>query len=299
MFPDANLRDNRKHPQMANRSTNRVKAQQQFESARRKAKIHALLAAVSGKKDDLLSYDAIRQKIKMSGLHRRYRDDIPLSAIKGSVGRYQDFNDEFFPLSDSNEKRWVRLRVVQEEEGLPPIEVYKVSGVYFVLDGNHRVSIAKEMGMDTIEAFVQEFRTNIDITPDDDYDRVILKAERAEFLEQTHLDRLFPDLDFSVSVPGRYPVLFEHIRVHQYFMGLEQKRDIPFDEAVCSWVENVYLPAIADIRRARVLVDFPGRTETDLYLWLKQNAARISPARGCSGWLRQMYIVIHHFITRK
>lgn len=153
--------------------------------------------------------------------------------------------------------------------------------------------------METIEANVQAFRSNIDITPDDDLDQVILKAERAEFMEETKLDSLYPDLDFSVSVPGRYPILYEHIRVHQYYLGLEQQRDIRFEEAVRSWVENVYLPAIEDIRQARVLTEFPGRTATDLYLWLKKNASRITEAKGCSGWLQHLAIVLQQFNSRK
>ena len=284
---------------MTEKQATRVKAQQAFDHARRRAKMHALLGTITGKKKDLLSYEAVRQKVKPFGLHRQYRDDIPLDAIVGSVGRYQDFNEEFLPLTDSDAQRWIRLKVAQEEEGLPPIEVYKISNVYFVLDGNHRVSIAREMGMETIEANVQSFRANIDINPEDDLDEVILKAERAEFLEETGLDSLYPTLDFSVSVPGRYPTLYEHIRVHQYYLGLEQQRDIAFEEAVRSWVEKVYLPAIEDIRRARVLIDFPGRTATDLYLWLKQNAARISEASCCSGWLQHVVIVLYQFLKRK
>lgn len=284
---------------MTEQQATRVIAQQAFDRARRRAKVQALVAAVTGKKNTLMSYETVRQKVKASGLHRQYRDEIALEAIVGSVGRYQDFNEEFLPLSDDAEQRWVRVKVAQEEEGLPPIEVYKISNVYFVLDGNHRVSIAREMGMETIEANVQAFRANVDISPEDDLDAVIIKAERAEFFEETKLDTLFPELDFSVSVPGRYPVLFEHIRVHQYYLGLEQLRDIPFEEAVCSWVENVYLPAIADIRKARVLIDFPGRTETDLYLWLKKNAARISEAQGCGGWLYHVWMVVLQFLRRK
>jgi len=296
----SNLKENSKERKlMSEYSALQVKAQQAFEHARRKAKLQALIGMLTGRKNKLIPYDVVRRRIKAKGLHRQYRDDIPLDAIVGSVGRYQDFNEDFFPLTDSNEQRWVRLKVAQEREGLPAIEVYQISDVYFVLDGNHRVSIAREMGMERIDANVQEFRTNIHITPEDDLEEVILKAERAEFMEQTRLDAFFSDLDFSVSLPGRYPILYEHIRVHQYYLGLEQQRDIPFEEAVCSWVENVYLPAIADIRRARVLMEFPGRTETDLYLWLKENAALLSDAKGCSGWIVQFYLVVRKIFNRE
>ena len=65
-----------------------------------------------------------------------------------------------------------------------------------------------------------------DITPD----QLILKAEYAEFLERTNLDKLRPEADLTITAPGKYEDLCEHIQVHQYFMGLDQKRDIPFEE---------------------------------------------------------------------
>ena len=266
-----------------------VKAHQAFERARRRAKIQSIVAAITGRKNKLIPYDIVRRRVKAYNLCQQYVDEIPIDAIIGSVGRYNDFNEEFLPLSDNAENRWVRLKMVQENEGLPPIDVYKLSDVYFVLDGHHRVSIAKEMGAETIEANVSVLNSKIEIDRKDDLKEVIIKAERAEFLEQTKLDSMYPDLDFSVSIPGKYPVLYEHIRVHQYYLGLELKRDIGFSEAVRSWVENVYSPVIHDIRSVKVLIDFPGRTEADLYLWLKENASSLSPSIGCSGWIYRFF----------
>ena len=36
-------------------------------------------------------------------------------------------------------------------------------------------------------------------------------------------------------------------------------------------MDNVYCPAVKAIREEQLLKDFPGRTETDLYLWLKKH----------------------------
>ena len=220
----------------------------------------------------MLSYEKITQEIKTSGLYRRYIAEIPLNAIVGSVGRYQDFDDQFLPLDDSDAQRWARVKLAQTMTGLPPIEVYKISDVYFILDGNHRVSIAKEMGLPTIEAYVNEMRTNIKITPNDDLEDVLFKAERAAFFEETRLDHIYPHLNFDVTLPGRYKELFEHIIVHQYYLGLDYQRDISLEEAVRSWVENVYLPAINRIGHSGIIRAFSGRTQTDLYLWIKKNS---------------------------
>ncbi|NIN69700.1 MAG: transcriptional regulator, partial [Anaerolineae bacterium] len=68
------------------------------------------------------------------------------------------------------------------------------------------------------------------------------------FLEHTRLDKLRPEADLSLTVPGRYGTLEEHIEVHRYFMGLEQQREIPYEEAVTHWYDTVYLPVVEVIQ---------------------------------------------------
>jgi len=256
---------------MENERAGLFSALNDFRRARRKANLRKLTARIQGKQRELLSFEKVKQEAKVTGLYKRYLDDIPVGAIIGSVGRYQDFDDQFLPLDDSDAGRWARVKLAQETEGLPPIEVYKISDVYFVLDGHHRVSIARDLAMDTIEAYVNPMRANIEISPEDDYDDIILKAERADFLAKTRLGEIFPDMEFSVTLPGRYKKLFEHILVHQYYLGLERERDIPLEEAVRSWVKNVYRPAVTGIDSSGLLRAFAGRTQADMYLWIKDN----------------------------
>jgi hypothetical protein len=180
------------------------------------------------------------------------------------------------PLQDKTEDRWKRLeQAVASLKGLPPIDVYKIGDVYFVLDGNHRVSVARQFGATHIEAYVTEFPTNVSISPADRPDDIIVKIEYAGFLERTHLDELRPDADVRASVPGQYRRLEEHIDVHRYFMGIEQEREIPYKEAVAHWYDTVYLPAVNIIREQDLLRDFPNRTEADLYLWLLEHRAEL------------------------
>jgi nucleotide-binding universal stress UspA family protein len=74
-----------------------------------------------------------------------------------------------------------------------------------------------------------------------------------------------------LTVPGGYGQLLEHIQVHRYFMGLEQKREISIEQAAGHWYEHVYLPVVEIIRGRGVLRDFSDRTETDLYLWISEH----------------------------
>ena len=266
---------------MENDRARYLSALHDFHQARRRAKLQSLTALISGKHEKLLSYDEVKRHIKVYGFRRRYLAEVPLDSIVGSVGRYLDFNKKFLPLTDSDAERWARVKLTQEQKGLPPIEVYKIGEMYFVIDGNHRVSVARQMKITTIEANVSEFRTNFEIKPDDDLEDLILKTERAELFDEMGLERFSPDFDFEVTEPGGYKELFEHITVHHYYLGLEQQRDIPIERAVNSWVKNIYCPVIRAIRQLGILRDFPDRTESDLYLWLKKHQVELA---GALGW---------------
>ncbi len=253
------------------RPSTRVAAIQQFRRARRNARINKLLSVLQGKQDDLLLFDEVRQTLDLAHPNTEKLKDIPLDAIVGTVNRYHDFNRKFNPLQDSDVDRWANVKGLAETTGLDPIEVYQVGDIYFVLDGNHRVSVARHLGSETIEAYVKEFRTKVQLAPEDDLEDVILKAEWTELMEDTGLDEVCPDTEIRVTVPGRYREILDHIEVHKYYMGLEQDREVPMEEAAHSWVHNVYGPAVDSIREYDLLKDFPGRTEADLYLWIKKH----------------------------
>jgi len=247
-----------------------------FRDARRHAALERILARLTGNSAELLSYDAVRKKLKTQGRVSRGVQDVPLDKIIGSVDRYEDFTRKFTPLQDSDESRWARVEVaVSSAAGLPPVDLYQIGDAYFVLDGNHRVSVARQLGATHIQAHVIEIQTRVPLAADDTPSDLILKAEYAEFLASTRLDKLRPKADLTVSAPGSYPMLIEHINVHRYFMGIERRRSISYEDAVIDWYDKVYLPVVQIIRERGVLRQFPGRTETDLYLWLSQHRAEL------------------------
>ena len=197
-------------------------------------------------------------------------------------GRYTDFTRDFLPREEINEHRWARImREASGLKGLPPIEVYQIGEAYFVRDGNHRVSVARKMGAPMIEAYVTKVKTKVNITPETDPDDLIIKAEYLEFLETTQLDALRPEAEIVFTNPGQYPILLEHIAVHHYFMGLDQKRDIDYEEAVTHWYDTVYKQVVQIIREQGILRYFPDRTEADLYLWISRHQAELED---CLEW---------------
>ncbi|NIS81042.1 MAG: universal stress protein [Anaerolineales bacterium] len=252
-----------------------------FRRARRRASLERILARLTGRSIELLSYDEVRKQLRAFERGRIELRDIPLEAIVGSVGRYSDFTRNFLPRSDSDAERWARVKVaVTDQSGVPPIEVYQIGDAYFVRDGNHRVSIARQLGSTHIEAYVTEVESKVLLSPDDQADDLIMKAEYADFLEKTQFDRLWPDADLSLTAPGKYPLLEEQIRVHRHCIGLEQECEIPYEEAVNLWYEQTYLPVVEVIRERGILRDFPQRTEADLYLWVSEHRATLTETLG-------------------
>ncbi|MBC8449701.1 MAG: universal stress protein [Chloroflexi bacterium] len=257
-----------------------VAAVNDFHQARRRVALEEIMARLTGRSADLLSYEEVRQKLRAREGARQELADIPLDAIVGSVGRYRDFTRSFLPRLRGGE-RWARVKIaVTGLTGLPPIRVYRIGDAYFVQDGHHRVSVAREIGATHIQAYVTEVHSKVPLSPEVQPDELILKAEYAEFLERAGLDELRPQADLSVTVPGQYQVLEEHIEVHRYFMGLEQQQEIPYEEAVAHWYDQVYLPVVQAIQERGVLRDFPVRTEADLYLWLAEHRAALQEELG-------------------
>ncbi len=264
---------------------NYLSALQDFNNARRKASIQEILARLAGKSSELLSYEEVAEKLKLNVRTERGIFDIPLKAIVGSVGRYNEFSRDFLPLKSDDQIRWARVKTLVDDPsstGLPPIEVYKVGEVYFVLDGNHRVSIARQEGFEFVMAHVIEVKTDIPLTADTQPDDLIIKAEYADFLDQTGFANLRPGVDLSVTVPGQYDKLLEHIQVHRYFMGIDFQRDIPYPEAVGHWYDNVYTSITEPVRERGLMRWFPGRTETDLYLLVSEYRAGLESELGWS-----------------
>jgi len=259
------------------------RAIEDFKSARSKAEFQRLWSSITGKSETLLPYDEISKKLHATNLSSKGLKDIPVDAILGSVNRYQDFNRNFLPLHDEDMQRWARVKAAMTSpgsSGLPPIRVYKIGEVYFVLDGNHRVSIARQMGIGKIEAYVTEIRSRVSFTAEDSPEDIILKAEYANFLDETQIDEILPDVDFKLTFPGQYQTLKEHIRVHRHYMGIEQSREIPWDEAVRHWYDKVYQPIAKAIREQQILEEFPDRTETDLYIWVLDHQTYMSEELG-------------------
>jgi hypothetical protein len=148
------------------------------------------------------------------------------------------------------------------------VVLYKVGEVYFVVDGHHRVSVARKQGQIFIEAEVRECATRVNITPNIRPEDLEILENKVNFLERTSIDELIPEANIKLTIPDGFDRMLEHIAVHRYFMGLDWKRDISEEEAIRHWYDTVYMPIVRVIRETDILSEFSNKTEGDLYLWI-------------------------------
>lgn len=246
-----------------------MRSRADYTAARTKASFRQLLAFLTGRRNDLLSFEQVREKLRIGGPIYRGVQTVRVDHIVGSVNRYKDFDRAFLPRQDFTADRWQRVnRAWYEDVSLPPVLLYKVGEVYFVVDGHHRVSVAREQGQEFIDAEVRECQVKVPVTPDLQPEDLELLGGKVEFLERTGLDRRRPGAQIDVTLLGGYERLLEHIAVHRYFMGLDFQRDVLEEEAVGHWYDEVYVPVVNVIRESGLLEAFPGKTEGDFYLWV-------------------------------
>jgi uncharacterized ParB-like nuclease family protein len=244
-------------------------AQEDFERAYRRGFWRKLSSWFTGQSNELLPFHAVRERIPIRGQHYLGLQEVPVEQIVGSLGRYRDFDRAFLPKQARTRSRWVSIDSAHIEDViLPPVDLFKIGEIYFVRDGNHRISVARERGQEFMDAYVIEIDVPVPMTADVELDDLDLKAEYAAFLEQTNLDDIRPQAEIELTLPGEYERLLEHISVHRWYLGEGRGSEVPYDQAVASWFDNVYSPMVALIDEHHLLNDFPDRTQADLYLWI-------------------------------
>jgi hypothetical protein len=248
------------------------KASYDFSRARGKAILSQIQNFLNTDRDRLLSFNDVKDILKPKNQVYRGSQTVPIKMIVGSEGRYHDFNKFFLPRKEHLRHRWERVDEAHILDIiLPSILLYEIGGVYFVRDGNHRVSVAKSQGVEFIDAEVISLTTEVNIKPSmtvEDLRHALIEYEKNIFYEKTSFGKLTNYNDLNFSSPGRYDVIYNHILVHKYFLNENREDEIPFSEALVSWYNGVYDPVIKIIRAQLLLANFPGRTEADLYVWI-------------------------------
>jgi len=246
--------------------------EEDFLKARNKAFFNEIQHLLNPEEAKLISLNDVKNLIKPSAETYVGMKVIPVDKIIGSEGRYKDFDNNFFPKSSHLKTRWEKIDdAAIKQIDLPPIKVYEIAGLYFVRDGNHRVSVAKSRGTEFIDAEVVSLQSEIKLKNANninDMIRQIIQFEKRTFYMETSFGDITDYWCLDFTTPGKYDLIYNHILTHKYYINQSKTEEISMEEAVLSWFYTVYLPVIRFLDERRVMKHFKKRTESDLYVWI-------------------------------
>lgn len=251
----------------------KVQSAQDFDRAKGKAFFGDIFNILRPEKKELLSFYDIKSMVKPDSEIYRGMQAVALNDIVGSEGRYTEFNKMFLPKKEHLRGRWTSVdRAYLKDVTLPPIRLYKLGDVYFVRDGNHRVSVARSQKMYAIDAEVTELTTKITFTKETsihDLKQELVKFERERVLAETRLSEYIDMDQIYFTAPGRYDEMVMHILGHKFYMdqGKKEQEKLTFEQGAKSWFDRVYVPTATAIIDQNILSRFKNRTCADLYIW--------------------------------
>ncbi|MBL7006423.1 MAG: transcriptional regulator [Spirochaetia bacterium] len=247
-------------------------ANDNFMRALKKAKLQTILSKLQMERTELLSFYDVKELVKPKKQTYLGMKAIRVDRIIGSEGRYRDFSKAFLPKKSMLKGRWESISKAHlAMVDLPAISVYKIGDAYFVRDGNHRVSVAKTLGVEFIDADIVELDAEIHLEPgmtDKQLRDKVIAYERKRVFETTSIQNIIDMSSIMFTTPGRYTEMLHHINVHKYYINMGKEKEISFEEAAKSWYKNVYYPIEKAVKDQKLLSKFPGRTSGDLYMWI-------------------------------
>ena len=249
-----------------------------FAKARR-SEAYRRLSELAGRRRShpLLSLDEVTKRLRAFEQTYVGIRPIRLDDIVGTVGRVGDFDRDFLPKRTKIQQRWRSLERTYPEGDFPPIVVYELDGRYFVVDGHHRVAIARRREMATIDAEITRLRSRVPLPPDADIASIIMAEQELRFMEESGLERVRPDARIEFSRPQGYIELLEHMKIHGFHLMMQRRALLTVDEIAADWFDHVYRPMVEAIHREGLSNLWPNATDADLYLWVGQRRRELFP----------------------
>jgi hypothetical protein len=264
----------------------RLQAKEDFNKAKSRANLDTLINRFAPERRELLSFEDVKELVKPGGESYKGMRAVAVSQITGSEGRYRDFTRAFLPKREMLRHRWESVdRAYLGYVDLPPIRLYEIGGVYFVRDGNHRVSVAKTQGIERIDAEIVSLKSKIVLKPGMtklELKNEVIRFEQQQVFSQTELGEIVNPDEIVFTATGRYFELIKHIEVHKYFINQDREDEISFLEAARSWNENLFAPIINLLSEQKIHRRFPGRTKADLYMWMIRHWDELKRSHGSS-----------------
>jgi hypothetical protein len=243
-------------------------AENDFLRMRRRQVLSRLAAWLRREPDDvniMLPFDEVVAALGRKGEKRLGLQVIPLDSIIGSVDRTRDFDRRFRPTSGRARERWERLaRAQRRGESIPPIEVYRIGDLHFVVDGHHRVSVAHALSLNTINAFVTKIITRVSAAGIRYRGDLIVKDYRRIFLDRVPL-RDDARAAISLTTPWDYAELSEAVEAWGFRLMQDEQTYLDRPTIAARWYSEEFVPVVAMLRQAGMI---DTQTEAEAYLWV-------------------------------
>ncbi len=224
---------------------------------------------------DLLMFEEVRRRLHLGAPVIEGTETIRVDDIIGTVGRGADFDGCFRPREPRLANRIREIRVRNPNAFNEPIDVVRVDRAYFVADGHKRVSIAKETGVEFIDARVSRAPSIYEMAPGVDADSIDRTAREQQFREETGLMAAVPGARFAVSETVGYPELQEALESYAYELSQRLGRLLSREEGAALWYECVYRPTVTAAQEARLPELLSVWTEADLFLALHKQSRQL------------------------
>jgi hypothetical protein len=248
-------------------------AQDDFSRARRAQLLAGLGRRLRREPDDvalILPFDEVVDALGMVGEVELGLQTIKLDSVVGTVDRTRDFDRGFRPTTPRVRGRWQRIAAAQRRgESFPPISVYRVGDLHFVRDGHHRVSVAKSLGREDIDAYVTEVRTRVGTGEALRLADLPLKSHERLFAERVPLDRA-QLVRVRPSDPWDFGRLAEGVEAWGFRVMQERREYMDREEIARLWFEDDFLPVVETLRAA----DFIGASEAEGDAYMRVVTAR-------------------------
>jgi hypothetical protein len=224
---------------------------------------------------DLLMFEEVRRRLHLGAPVIEGNETIRVDDVIGTVGRGTDFDGCFRPRAPNLATRIREIRMRNPNAFNEPIDVIRVDRAYFVSDGHKRVSIAKETGVEFIDARVSRAPSIYEVGPGVDPGSIDLTSREQRFREESGLMRAVPGARFAVSEPVGYPELQEALESYAYELSQRLGRLLSREEAAALWYECVYRPTVTAAQEARLPALLSVWTEADLFLALHKQSREL------------------------
>jgi hypothetical protein len=205
---------------------------------------------------------------------------IDVDRIIGTADREGDFDRSFTTARSGLRERQQRLARAFPNGEFAPIVVEKLGDAYFVVDGHHRVALARRRGVVSIDAEVTELTARWHLSPTADHEELLHAEQERLFMSESGLADVQPNTRLRFSRAVGYLQLLEAVQVHGYTLMLDARRPLDRSEVASHWYSNVYRPTVELLAAAPPTEMCADATESDTFLWLWQQRRELSVEHG-------------------